>query len=184
MKKLIVVVFALLIVTSCKKLTDLANIKFVIPYSKTVAVPGLPGNPFIPPTGLTTSIPTIAVESKSEEYIKQYNTSSELITNVVFSELKLEIKEPSTQNFDLVDSIWLFVSASGLPEILSAYSYDIPDGVRTLDLTTSDFNMKEYFLKDSMYFRLQGHFHNAPDSASVFTISSKFDVTANPLKKK
>jgi len=184
MKKLIVAAFALLIVTSCKKLTDLANIKFVIPYSKTVAVPGLPGNPFIPPTGLTTSIPTIAVESKSEEYIKKYNTSSELITKVIFTELKLEITEPATQNFDLVDSIWLFVSASGLPEVQSAHYFNVPKGTRTIDMVTSDVNMKEYFLKDSMYFRLQGHFHNAPDSASVFTISSKFDVTANPLKKK
>lgn len=183
MKKVLIVALALLGFTACDKLKSIADIKFSIPYTERVEVSGLPDNPFILPQGLTASIPPIAVETKSEEYIKQYNTSSALITEVKLGQLKLEINEPATQNFDMMDSVWLFVSASGLPEIQAAYYFDIPKGVKTLDLITSGDNLKEYFLQDSMYFRIQGHFYKAPDSASVFTISTRFDAIANPLNK-
>lgn len=183
MKKALIVALAVAGLASCGKLKSLADIKFSVPYSERVEVKGLPNNPFILPQGLTASIPPIAVETKSEEYIKQYNTSSTLITEVKLGELKLEINEPATQTFDIMDSVWLFVSASGLPEIQAAYYFDIPKGIKTLDLITSGDNLKEYFLQDSMYFRIQGHFYKAPDSASVFTISTRFDAIANPLNK-
>ncbi|MBW7912447.1 MAG: hypothetical protein H3C54_01790 [Taibaiella sp.] len=184
MKRITAISFALLVLSACtKKLEDLVEVKFSVPHTKQVNVQGLPGNPPIPSQGLTTSIPAIGVETKSEEYIKQYNTSSELITEAQLSEMKLEINTPSSQTFDMVDSLWLFVSATGLPEVQAAYYFDIPKGLRALDMITSDENLKDYFLRDSMYFRLQGHFYTAPDSATVFTITTKFDAVAKPLKK-
>lgn len=184
MKRITAISFALLALSACtKKLEDLLEVKFSVPHTKQVNVQGLPGNPPIPSMGLTTSIPPIGVETKSEEYIKEYNTSSELISEAKLTEMKLEINAPASQDFDMVDSLWLFVSATGLPEVQAAYYFDIPKGVRTLDMTTSDQNLKDYFLRDSMYFRLQGHFYEAPDSATVFTITTKFDAVAKPLKK-
>lgn len=184
MKRIIVISFALLALSSCtRSLDDIVQVNFSVPHTKQVNVQGLPGNPPIPPQGLTTSIPAIAVETKSEEYIKQYNTSSELISEAKLSEMTLEINTPTSQTFDMVDSLWLFVSATGLPEVQAAYYFDIPKGLRTLNMITSGENLKDYFLRDSMYFRLQGHFYNAPDSATVFTITTKFDAVAKPLKK-
>lgn len=184
MKKLITLVLAtsLFTVTSCEKLKELADIKFSVPYSKSVDVPGLPNNPYIPPTsGLKASIPTIPVETKSEENIKNYNTSPELIKSVVFSQLKLEITHPDFQTMDMVDSLWLYVSAPDLPEILASHAFDIPKGIRSIDLETNDENVKEYFLKETMYFRVEGHFNTAPDSTSVINFSAAFNVVANPL---
>lgn len=184
MKRIIVIAFGLLAISACtKKLEDLIEVKFSVPHTKQVNVQGLPGNPPIPSQGLTTSIPPIGVETKSEEYIRQYNTSSDLVTEAKLSELKLDIISPATQTFDMVDSLWLFVSATGLPETQAAYYFNIPKGLRTLNMITSDENLKDYFLRDSMFFRLQGHFYNAPDSATVFSISTKFDAVAKPLKK-
>lgn len=184
MKRIAAFSFALLALSSCdKKLEDIIQVKFSVPHTKTVNVQGLPGNPPIPPQGLTTSIPAIGVETKSDEYIKQNNTSSDLITEAKLSELRLDITAPGSQTFDMVDSLWLFVSGSGLSEMQVAHSFSIPKGIRSLSMTTSDVNLKDYFLRDTMYFRLQGHFYNAPDSATVFTITTKFDAVAKPLKK-
>lgn len=184
MKRLVVVALAIVSLSalSCKKLKSLADVKFSVPYSQSVDVPGLPGNPPVPPaTGLRASIPTIPVATMSEENIKKYNTSSELIKSVVFTQLKLEVTKPDFQTLDMVDSLWLYVSAAGLPEMLASHAYNIPKGIRVLDLQTNDANIKEYFLKDTMFFRVEGHFNAAPDSASVFIFSSAFDVVANPL---
>lgn len=178
-----IIAIAVFTLTSCDKLTSLADIKFSVTYNEQENVPGLPDNPFIPSTGLTTSIPTIGVETKSQEYIQEYNTSEELIREVKISLLSLNIDEPSSQNFDIVDSLWLYVSGPGVEERLAAYKFDIPKNQQKLEMTLEDLNLKEYFVKDSMFFRLKGHFYGAPDSATKITFNSKFDVIANPLEK-
>lgn len=170
--------------TACKKLTSLADIQFNVPYTDTVEVNGLEGNPVVPSVGgIRASIPPIAVPTNSEENIRKSNTSAELIKEVKIGELSMSILQPGTLTFDIVDSIWLYMRASGLPDVLAAYSYDVPQGLRTLDLTTSDENIRDYFLKDTVFFRIEGRFYNAPDSNSVFSITTRFDAVANPLEQ-
>ncbi len=183
MKKFLlsITVLAVLLVGSCKKLKSLADIQFGVPIKETVDVPGLPGAPTIPGNGLTTSLPPIGSKTNSEEYIRQYNTSSDFITEVKIAEMKLTIEAPSSQTFDIVDSLWLFISAPGLGEQLAAYEYNIPNGTQVINMDIVDMNIKDYFLQDSIYFRLQGHFYSAPDSTTRLTIETKFDAVANPL---
>lgn len=184
MKKAFILLTGLITLAACKKLTSLADINFSVPVTKTFSVEGLPNSPYIPPgNGLTASIPAIPVATQSQDYIGKNNTSSNLVKEVKLGELKLDIDEPLTQTFDLVDSIWLYLSANGLQEILVAHKYDIPKGVRTISLNTSEDNIKDYFLKDTVSFRMQGHFYNAPDSATQLTLSLKFNAVANPLSK-
>lgn len=174
----------LLIFASCDKLKELADINFSVDYKETVDVPGLPNNPNIPPTeGLTESIPRIGTATNSEETIKQYNTSSDLIKSVKLGKLDLIFEAPASQNFDLVDSIWVFVatSSTGNNEQLIAHKYGVPRNVRQVSMDIVDLNLKDHFLQDSMYFRLQGHFYKAPDSATRLTIDTRFDAVANPL---
>lgn len=185
MKRIIALtlVAGLIIVGSCKKLKSVADIKFQVPYKETAEVPGLPNNPFIPAEGLTVSLPAIEVESQSEEYLKQYNTSSEFIREVRTTDLRLTIEQPASQNFDIVDSLWLLVSATGRPEILAAHKYGIPKGQNVVNLDLVDNDMKEYFLADKMYFRLMGHFYDAPDTTTKLNFFVNFEIVANPLYK-
>lgn len=179
----LVIVAALIVTASCKKLIQLADIHFSVPNTETVTVDGLEGNPPIPVNiGKKATLPPVPVPTNSEEYINQYNTSSSLIKEVVLGELNMEILEPSTQTFDLVDSLWLYISADGLPEILVAHQFNIPDDVRKLDLNTSEDNLKDYFLKETINFKIEGYFMKAPDSGTTFNITTRFDAIANPLE--
>lgn len=169
---------------SCDKLKSLADIKFNVPYTDTIEVKGLENSPPIPISGgIRASIPAIPVPTHSEENIREYNTSSELIREVMITQLDLNILQPSSQNFDIADSLWLYMSANGLPDVLAAYYYDIPKGTRDLKLNTTDDNIREYFLKDTIYFRIDGRFYQAPDSNSTVSITTRFDVVANPLEQ-
>lgn len=184
MKKFLlsITVLAVLFAGSCKKLKSLADIQFGVPYKETVDIPELPDVPaVIPPGGVTASIPPIGTATNSEEYIRQYNTSSDFIIEAKLSEMQLVIEQPATQNFDDIDSLWLYISATGLDEVLAAFKYDIPDGVQTVNMDVQDLNLKDYFLQDYIYLRLQGHFYEVPDSTTRLTITTKFDVVANPL---
>lgn len=182
MKRSILVLAVALLLASCEKLKDLVDINFSVPHTETVTVDGLPDDPVVPPVvGLRASIPPIAVATMSEENIKKNNTSSKLVTEVKLGQLKLDIQQPGSQTFDIADSLWLYMSADGLPEILAAHYFDIPKGIRSLDMNTSDENLKDYFLKDTVYIKMEGRFYQAPDSGSIFSISTRFDVLANPL---
>lgn len=185
MKKLILsaAFLPLLVFTSCDALKDKVAVKFDVPYSSEVAVKGLPGNPTIPSTGMKLTLFSTAEATKSDEYIKQNNTSSELLQEAKLSELKLEMKAPENQNFDLVDSIWVYLSATGMTEIKAAYKYDIPKNTKSIEMNLEDINVKDYFLKDSIFLRVEGHFYKSLDTNTIMNISGKLSAVANPLEK-
>lgn len=178
------VITVLVIFASCKKLTSLADIKFTIPINQSTNVDGLPDNPYIPPaSGLKASIPAIPVATNIEQYSSDNNTSTDLIRHIYIGSLSLEVNEPQSQTLDLVDSIWVHLSAPNLPEILAAHKFGIDNGAKFVDLETTEADIRNYFLADTIYFRVEGHFYKAPDSASKFTIKGNFDAVANPLEK-
>ena len=94
------------------------------------------------------------------------------------------MKEPSGSNFDFMDTIRVYVSAQGLEEKLAAKKYGIPKGQQTLELDCEDVNLKEYFIKDTMYIRFGGHFTGVPDSNAKIELTPTFNMLANPLKNK
>lgn len=178
------VLATLVVYTSCKKLTSLADINFSIPIEQSANVDGLPNSPYIPPNdGLKASIPAIPVPTNIEQYSSDNNTNTDLIRHIYIGSLSLEVNEPQSQTLDLVDSLWVHLAAAGLPELLVAHKYDIQKGIRSIDLNTAEDDIRNYFLADTVYFRVEGHFNKAPDSASKFTIKGKFDAVANPLEK-
>lgn len=182
MKKIGVLALIVLVGFGCKKLKKLANINLNFPYSNIVDVPGIPGGlPVAPPGGITADLPRYAVATNSQLYIKESGTSTDKIIHVKLKELKGEILQPSTQSFDYVDTLRIYLSAEGLPEQLVAYKYGIEKEQKVLNLQLTDLNLKNYFIKDTMYFRVSGHFIDVPDAATKMKVSSVFNMLANPL---
>lgn len=187
MKKILLFVLAIGLMTGCKKISEkiksLADIYTTIDYSEQVQVPGLPDHPFVPPQGLNVSLLPYKIKTNATQHLKENNTSPEFVQKVTLKSFDIQMLQPSSQNFDLVDSIWLYVGGNGLEERLAAYKFDIPKGIRTLELESTGFDMKDYFLQDSLTFKLQGHFYNEPDSTTVFEYRTAFEVVANLLDK-
>ena len=101
---------------------------------------------------------------------------------VDLKKLSVQILTPPTQNFDFLDTIQLYLSAAGQPEMLVAYQYVIPKGATTLDFfTVTDVNLKNYFLADTMYFRMRARINTVPEGGTKLNIASVFHMLANPL---
>ena len=190
MKKLLFLssIAALTIFIGCKKSKQLTNISEDMPYSADVALPSIPGIDSIspPPGGMDLSaapIPlTIAEPTYYQQFLTQYGTDSNKVISVTLKQLSLKITTPSSANFDFVDSVEVYLSAHGQPEILAAYRYNVPRGVDSFDLVpNSGVNLKNYFLQDSIYFRLDGHIVSAVKLNETFHIGSVFHLLANPL---
>ncbi len=173
---------AILSFTSCDKLKHLTDINKDIEYKETVDLPGIPGgDTVVPAGGLAADLPAYSIATNSKQYLAEYNTDAKLVTHVKLKSLTATLLQPSSQNFNFLDTLRLYVSATGQPEKLAAYKYGIAKGQNTIEMDVVDFNLKEYFLQDSMYFRINGHFNGIPDSTSKIELKSVFNLLANPL---
>lgn len=183
MKRIVIGILALatLPVFGCKKLKSLANINIDIPYSTQVTMPvvyeeGVP----IPFGGYKATIGPIGITTNSRQYMAEYNTDADNIVSVQLSKLMLKILSPSTESIDFLDTVRVYISAQGQPEVLAAYSLGRVGG-DSLALTCSQQSLKPYFLADVMNIKLVGHFNRVPAPGTTVEINSVFYMVANPL---
>jgi len=179
-KRLLIIAAAAFTFSGCIK--NLTNINKEIDYSQEFSFSGVPGGgTTLPPGGVRANFPIFAFATNAQQYIDQYKTSSDKITSLKLAKCNLTMSLPANGNFDYVDSIQIYLSATGLNEKLAAYKYDIPKGQNTISLDKSTDEFKEYFLKDSMYVRVSAHFVAVPDSNSKINMETGFNMIANPL---
>lgn len=183
---------ALSSLTACKKVSNTINEKVKsltefnedIHYVEEMGIPDLPyipGLDSIPGGGIYASFPPMPLETNSKTIMEEYNTSPELISHVKVKELGADYLHPEQGSFDVLDSVELFLSARGLPEILVAFQYDIQPGTKRLDMEVLDLNIREYFLEDTMWIRFGGHFVKFPDTATQINVDAVFNIVGNPL---
>jgi hypothetical protein len=175
----------LLLATGCNKIKQLANISFDVPYNEQVTIPQVPGytEAVTIPGGVGITFPTVAVPTNSQQYLSSYGSAISMITNVSLKSLQLQIQAPSTQTFDFLDSVEVYLSAPGLPQVLAASQNDIPKGSNSLTINTNtDLNLKSYYTQDTIYLTLQAHFNATPLSGQTLNIASVFHIIANPLQ--
>lgn len=168
--------------TGCSRLKQLANINVNIPYDYDLSIPDYVDTFSVPADiGLDVSLPPMPVETNSTQYLKDYNTSPQKIVDVKLSKLTIKILQPPGGNFNFISAMSAYLSAPGLPEVLVASDADIPKGVDSLSLSCSGADLRNYFLSDTMYVRLVGHFNNVPPPNTSMRIHSVFALRANPL---
>lgn len=170
--------------TGCSKIKKLADINVDIPYNTQVSVPQVQGDTagISLPMGVSLSFPSIAVATNSQQYLKTYGTAANMVTFVYLKSLAIAIISPTNRNFDFLDRVDLYLSAQDLPEQLVASQNNIPKGASTLNLVTNtSVNLKDYFVKDTIYFRLDARINAIPPAGEELNISSVFHMTANPL---
>ena len=170
--------------TGCKKVKDLANISVDLPYTQQVTIPPVDGYTFgfpLPAGGASLPFPAVPFATNSKSYLEQYHTTSAKVIKVGLKSMVIELTTPPGQNFDFLDTVQLFISAPSQAEVLVAYKYSIPQGQTSLKLTTSDVNLKDYFLADTMYIRTNMHVNAVPAPNAQMNIKSVFNLVANPL---
>lgn len=127
---LLLLAFLLLGAGSCKKITSLLS--FSVSDSSSFTVPG---TPFIPP-GVALSIPGVSVPTTAQSTYKNNNTSADYVQDVTLNALTLTVTNPSTQNFDFLKSISIYIAtdAAGSNKVLLASLATVPTGQTSITL--------------------------------------------------
>lgn len=157
------------------------DVEFTVPYDKAEYIKGFTDDPVIPPQGLKRSLPLIRIETKSEDVAAEHNTALELVESAKLVGLNTKMLIPVGDNFDLLDSVWIYLSATGVSEELVAHKFDIPKGLQTIELTPEDVDIQDMFKQKEMIVRIEGHFNEKPDSTSKILFDMKLRIVANPL---
>ncbi len=165
-------------VTSCQKLGDIFDVTFTVPYDNSLFITGIPGDPHVPSTGLKESLGLIKIPTNSAEILED-KTAINLLKSVKVSELGVDLLLPLYQDVSMADSIWLYVSANGVPEQLAAYNYNVPDSGMRLDMTPTDIDVMDVFIADTMIFRIEGFFVKDVAYNSKIKFDMKLKVKAS-----
>ena len=130
---------------SCKKILNL--ISFQVSDSSSFTIPGT-----LLVTGATLNIPVVTVTSTSQTTYKNNNTSADYVQDVTLDQLTLTVTNPTTQNFDFLKSINIYIStdAAGSNKVLLASLANVPTGQTSISLNPAG-NKLDQYLKNSSY---------------------------------
>lgn len=168
--------------TACEKAKELATFDKDVPYSYALEFPnntGIPASTPIP-GGFPLSY-NFAYETKAQQYIKDFHTSRDNVIHVKLKNLTMQLIQPTGANFNFTDSIKLYVTGTGLPDLLVAYRIPMPINETNVEMNVVDANIKEYFLQDSLHVRLNATINATPPAGARVNLNTNCTLRANPL---
>ncbi len=122
---------------SCDEINDLIafnvdqSANFTIPSTVVVDIP--------------INIPTPPINISSNQEFSQNNTNADLVKDVNLTKLDLNITAPDEKGFGFMESIFIYIDADGLNEVLLASMENIPeDAGQVISLETTEANLAEY----------------------------------------
>jgi hypothetical protein len=136
-----------LLFNSCKKLNSLTQ--FNLSFTETIIIPASTG------INLPFNILTPDIQSNSEASFEIHDTRKDLIESIKMIQMNLVLKSPSSENFNFLKSIELFMDADGLNEVKIASKLNMSnDNVQTVTLDVTNSELKEYIKKDKFSLRV------------------------------
>lgn len=176
LKKYYLLLLPLLLLGSvgCKKIASLLS--FPVSDSSSFTIPG---TPFI--TGASLNIPVLTVRTTAQTTYKSNNTSAAYVQDVTLDKLTLTVTNPTTQNFDFLKSISIYIAtdAAGSNKILLASLAAVPTGQTSIDLTPAGSKLDLYLKNDSYTLTTTAELAQTLRQNTDVRADSRFTVHAN-----
>lgn len=165
-------IIGLLAIVSCKKLSDLLT--FEISNTENITVPAttIVSAPIISP---------VPVTLHSQETFENNKTKAELVKDVRLKKLTLTIADPSSETFNFLESIRIFIGTDQNDKVLLASLDDIPFGVSAIDLVSSNTRLDSYIKASSYTLYTEVSVRSTIGKKLSLRADSKFQVTADPF---
>ncbi len=156
---------------SCEKINDLTS--FNLQYNAEVTIPSSIG------IDLPVDLLTPPVNTNAESEFKSHKTTKDLVKEIYLEKVDIAVTSPPNRDLSFLKSIHVYIKADGLPELLLAFSEDIPDNVGTsLSLETAGDDFKAYIKKDSYSLRVKAVTDKLISQDVDLDVNSRFKVVA------
>ncbi|GAA4504722.1 hypothetical protein GCM10023172_31450 [Hymenobacter ginsengisoli] len=164
----------LLAASSCQKIADLLSFKVSDSTNFTIPATGLLA-------GTALNLPGIAVSSTSSSTYAGNNTTADYVQDVTLDKLTLTTTDPSTQTFDFLKSISIYIAtdAAGSNKVLLASLNPVPTGQTTISLTPSGNKLDMYLRSGNYTLFTSAELAKALPQDTKVRADSQFNVKAN-----
>lgn len=159
--------------SACKALKKLTQI--YLDYKYTIVYPANL------PVGTPLTIASPAIETNVEQELQKAGSSSKMIESVKLNTLRITLTEPQGQDFSFLQSVEVFISTEGMPEVRVAHRENIPNYSTQLLLETDDVELKEYLKAETITLRIAGRQDEILTRNINTEIYAKFFVDAKVL---
>lgn len=137
-----------LLLWQCKEIEKLLT--FRITNESDFSVPSAMG------VNIPYSIPTPGITTNASQSFKNNNTDINKVKNIRLEALTLTVSSPTNATFQSLQSIKIYISASGQDEKLIAYKNDIPtDAGNTLAMDTTQEALDAYIKQEKYTLRTE-----------------------------
>ena len=142
----ILILIAIVFLSSCELLSSLTE--FDLPYEKSFSIP------LILASDSTLNVETPTIPTGIASAMEKYNTGLDLIDEISLSSMTLTLTDPIDGNFGFLESIEVYISATGQDEIQLASKLGVATDVgAVLELETSDADLQNYIKQDDFKLR-------------------------------
>jgi len=175
----------LLLIGACKKDTpidQLTTVELETERKEVADVPDIPHSIPIPPGGIEIPMPAYKSATDSKNFFEQNKTSPNAINYAKLKTIYLRFLSPDTANFNCMDKVKIYISANGYQEVLVAEKNDIPKGIKSLETIPVDVDLKNYFIQDTIIFRVVPHFVDYPASGGQLEMGATFKISVTGSK--
>ncbi|HEX8428115.1 hypothetical protein [Hymenobacter sp.] len=163
----------LLATVGCEKIDKLLT--FYIEDSQNIKVSSsFPLGKIVPLTPLT-------VTTRSEEKFSNEGTRADLVKDVSLNRLTLTITDPSSENFDFLRSIKIYISTDSNDKVLLASLEQIPQGVKVISLKSNNAVLDKYIKAKSFTLTTEAVIAKPISQDITLRCDTRFKVTADPL---
>lgn len=171
-KTLILLPLLCIFLFQCKKLNQLLT--FEISNSENIKIPAtsLLSVPVISPVPVTVN---------SQESFENNNTRANLVKDVSLKKLTLTITDPATETFNFLRNIKIFIGTGDEDKILLASLDNVPMGVASIELISSNARLDNYIKASSYTLYTEVSLRSSVSKELTVRADSKFKVTADPL---
>jgi len=175
MKKghIIIAIFSLFLLSACADLDKFTQ--FDMSFSQDVSIdPSIAINsPF--------TIPTPPVTTNSSTTFSSNNTNEDLVDEITLKEVKLTVVSPTGEDFSILKSIEVYISADGETDTKIAWLDEVPANESTITLNLSDTDLKNFIFKDQFSMKVKTVTDEINNQQYDIKIEAKVHVNAKIL---
>ena len=159
---------------SCQKIAGLLS--FTVSDSSSVTIPASG-----PVAGAVLSLPSMSVNSTSQSTYQSNNTSAQYVQDVTLDKLTMTTTNPSTQTFDFLKSISIYIAtdATGSDKVLLASLNPVPTGQTSITLNPAGNTLDKYLKSSSYTLITQAEIAKGLTQSTDVRVDSRFNVHAN-----
>ena len=157
---------------SCKKLSQLLT--FEISNSEEIRIPATTvlNVPIISPVPVTVN---------SQESFENNKTKASLVKEVILKKLTLTITNPSTETFNFLKSIRIFIGTDQNDKVLLASLDNVPMNVSSIDLVSANSKLDKYLKASEYTLYTEVALRSGVSNDLKIRADSRFQVTADPF---